>query len=1042
MVIKNGFQIHKVGDNYRRTMTSMNTGGWFFITVFLSINSFNFQDFKKSFPYIFDKKHESTPHSYLSYLTDAQYNEFSNNNNFLISKADMELFQNISTRTSSYIVHAYDKWNNGGKCRNIAFDTFLCESLTENEAKEISYLPEVLYLHPSHGVHFNSRFAAGYLQGGVDELKYEGKLLRVPRKLQEIGLDGSDEIVSVIDTGVKVNHSFYHDSSHQVVYNETNLEHRKIVRYDSFFDENDSSDGHGTAFCGVIAGTPENEDDANKLYEGVAPGAKLHIIDVSNDSTQFYSEPDPYNQTYHMKNLGSHISGNSWMLDSMTDLSVKYNEIAYDNKENLYVFSSGNNPDGCAILTPADAKNVLTVGSTNRPGSSVIEDPSQRNIILTNGTHAIDAYSPFAGCGAYQTKSPLMDLHDLLLKDVDDNGIALISNECVCSSLKANLLIYLDDDISCNETESTPTLYINSTDADLLKSMKSVSVSYHFDEVEIKVSEKSGQGPNYYMMKKPDLVAPGENIVTANANSSFGDSSFESLINCSGTSFSAAEVTGLAAIARQYFAKGYYPSLKPSADDAFSPTSALLKATLINSATQLNTDEGIFSYASGFGIPNLGRGLGYEEGIGVRFIDDVTVSANDHIQYSLMTERVANLSVTMNYMDVSTDIFNYHFLYADLDLVVEDPDGNVYNGNQLINNKPEEFTPVERIFIKDAPIGRYLIHVYSSSYSDSKTVDMALAISGGFETSNTSVNPKILKPFASDEKTCPNNCGSGVCENGACTCPIDYTGSYCQSSVKVLNTGEYSAFQVYPGSMQWYRASFPEGSTISIQMQGIPLNNEQGAYMLSISTIGCGIVNQELNGRAYANYFTYTTGSIGTYDTTFVYWGFYPLGRSPMIISSMISITPPRTPMMTPNLTPTFAETPRETPEPTPDLTPAQSPSCSPTFGPSPVETPIVTPGRTIVFPTAINVSSDDSNFNKFRYVDSSVITWIIIGISIGIVIIIVLTVLCCFCCRKHNDAVSNSYDGEDSDAKIVFREKYYNAKEDSSDIEEFKPKW
>lgn len=94
-----------------------------------------------------------------------------------------------------------------------------------------------------------------------------------------------------------------------------------------------------------------------------------------------------------------------------------------------------------------------------------------------------------------------------------------------------------------------------------------------------------------------------------------------------GTSSAAALIAGEAALVRQYFTGGFFPSGVATPANGFTPSAALLKATLINSASPLaekafnaffgagnlrspSTASQLLG-AAGFGVPNLVRGLSF-----------------------------------------------------------------------------------------------------------------------------------------------------------------------------------------------------------------------------------------------------------------------------------------------------------------------------------------------------------------------------------------------------------------------------------------------
>jgi hypothetical protein len=96
----------------------------------------------------------------------------------------------------------------------------------------------------------------------------------------------------------------------------------------------------------------------------------------------------------------------------------------------------------------------------------------------------------------------------------------------------------------------------------------------------------SSRGPTDDGRKKPDLMAPGVNTVSA-----AGDASHSS-DNCgigsfNGTSNSTPTAAGVAVLLRQYFEEGYYPTGTPDPADALGPGAPLVKAALLDGTLPL-----------------------------------------------------------------------------------------------------------------------------------------------------------------------------------------------------------------------------------------------------------------------------------------------------------------------------------------------------------------------------------------------------------------------------------------------------------------------
>ncbi|HVE70265.1 MAG TPA: S8 family serine peptidase [Thermoanaerobaculia bacterium] len=89
-------------------------------------------------------------------------------------------------------------------------------------------------------------------------------------------------------------------------------------------------------------------------------------------------------------------------------------------------------------------------------------------------------------------------------------------------------------------------------------------------------------GPTKDGRIKPDLVA-GARVVAANADFDNNPNTCDVGLDL-GTSWSAPTVAGAAALVRQYYTEGFYPSGKRNPAQAIQPSAALMKATLIASA--------------------------------------------------------------------------------------------------------------------------------------------------------------------------------------------------------------------------------------------------------------------------------------------------------------------------------------------------------------------------------------------------------------------------------------------------------------------------
>lgn len=128
----------------------------------------------------------------------------------------------------------------------------------------------------------------------------------------------------------------------------------------------------------------------------------------------------------------------------------------------------------------------------------------------------------------------------------------------------------------------------------------------------VDVAEFSSHGPTKEGMRKPELIASGGWYIWS--ADSDGDLSTDNggITYMGGTSMSCPTAAGFAAIVREYFMKGFYPTGAETPSDSFTPSAALVKATLINSTRNAggfySTDQ--LNHAGMQNAPSMGQGWG------------------------------------------------------------------------------------------------------------------------------------------------------------------------------------------------------------------------------------------------------------------------------------------------------------------------------------------------------------------------------------------------------------------------------------------------
>ena len=254
-------------------------------------------------------------------------------------------------------------------------------------------------------------------------------------------------------------------------------------------------------------------------------------------------------------------------------------------------------------------------------------------------------------------------------------------------------------------------------------------------------------GPTVDGRIKPDVVAPSWVLTTG----SDGDVSTKQCVQSrqSGTSWSAPTIAGEAALVRQYYTDGFYPTGVATPSNAFVPSAALLKATLIAATRSVPNDwvhgQGIVpaqpapTFEQGFGFPVLDDAL-YFPGDRARMrIADVPLAQgltqNETATLRLNVKAGTPLKIALVWTDpagVPRGVSDpTPELVNDLDLRVVDPFGTSLLGNDSLHpGQPDRLNNVEVVSV-DQPIGGlYTLSVTASHLGSGSRQSYALVVTG------------------------------------------------------------------------------------------------------------------------------------------------------------------------------------------------------------------------------------------------------------------------------------------------------------------------
>jgi hypothetical protein len=238
----------------------------------------------------------------------------------------------------------------------------------------------------------------------------------------------------------------------------------------------------------------------------------------------------------------------------------------------------------------------------------------------------------------------------------------------------------------------------------------------------------SSRGPAEDGRIKPDVVAPGTWI--ASLRSEYADDNnalapiSDRYMYQRGTSQAGPHVSGAAAVFIQFYRETFANG---------SPSPALVKASLINAAVDMNDESGTGptpNMDEGWGRVDLTEIIGSERAH--EFIDqtNLLVTGQVHERHVIISSTNQPLKITLAYTDYPGFPAVLPALVNDLDLEVVAPDGRVYRGNQFdlgesLPDAPgsDNLNNVEGVHIRAPQAGDYLVRVIARNVIEDSRLD-------------------------------------------------------------------------------------------------------------------------------------------------------------------------------------------------------------------------------------------------------------------------------------------------------------------------------
>jgi subtilisin family serine protease len=233
----------------------------------------------------------------------------------------------------------------------------------------------------------------------------------------------------------------------------------------------------------------------------------------------------------------------------------------------------------------------------------------------------------------------------------------------------------------------------------------------------------SSCGPTKDGRIKPEITVPGSNIVSARNDGNVGTNNC-STTTMSGTSMASPGAAGLTALIRQYYTDGWYPTGGKVSTNGFTPSGALLRATLVNSAVNMTGTTAIPANCQGWGRVLLENALFFTGQTRKLWISDTaapfnTGSTNEDRTFTFTVGTGESFKATLAWTDFPSTPAAAVNINNDLDLIVTGPTGTVWRGNvfsggnSATGGTSDRKNTLEQVLLATPAAGTYTVTVRS-----------------------------------------------------------------------------------------------------------------------------------------------------------------------------------------------------------------------------------------------------------------------------------------------------------------------------------------